>query len=124
MYITAHRVRSNDGRTGINSDLFLHGDADVPMMQWDAPHAGRVAEKYPGHVKLSNDDVKPRGNHVLSYLDVACADSIDLKEVEKSLESFVAEVQKSGAPVEKTIGRVGIRFGCVFGLEGQEDEEF
>ena len=125
MYLTAHRVHSRvHGRAGINAFRYLHGDARLPGMSWDVPDVGLVAQAYPGRLDLDETEVPPGGNDVLSYLDVVAADGTSAQTFRAALEQFRERVGHRATPLRETIDRVGIQFGLVLGLEGQEQREF
>lgn len=78
MYLTAQRVRASDGKEGINSYLFLHGDDEIPGMSWSTPDVALVADHHPGAVVVQRIEQDFGGNEVLSFLDVVARDSFGL----------------------------------------------
>ena len=126
MFLTAHRVRSPDGRQGINAFFYLHGDSPAPGMAWDSPNLNveMIAEKYPGKFVDQEVAIVPGGNSVLSYLDIVAPDGERLARVREALQELEGHLG-TGVPVKRALGLMGIRFGYCFGLLPQQVlEEF
>lgn len=124
MYITAHRVRSRTGDTGINAFLHLHDDRDYGL-DWSKLDVRRVTEQEPGRLFAERLDVVPGGNHVLAYLDVAAPDGTPLAAVAHALQHMRTAVRDTPQPWSRSFpGMVYVRFGAVIGLEGAEEIEF
>lgn len=98
MYVSACRVTSPRGQTGINAFLHLHGSVFV----WpDDP--SRLPETNPGVELWNNGPAVPvGGNRVHSYLDILAADDTPADEIEQALTGLwlhlVADDLGSSAP--------------------------
>jgi len=124
MYLTAQRVKSSHGLSGINTFLYRHSDEDVPQMSWDKPDVALIADRYPGSLVQRKDPVLPGGNLIMSYLDVAAEDGSAEDAIAKALNDFEGELPLQEWPLKRVVGRIGIRFGMQQGLAGYEREEF
>lgn len=124
MYLTAQRLRTLDGNIGINVLLCQHGSMNIPGMSWDEPSVELVAERFPGTVVAQRLDVPPRGNHVLSYLDIVARDSVPVESILRALGSAERDLAGKCPPFLYRLEGVGIRFALEPGMEGVESEEF
>lgn len=87
MYATAQRVRSEEGREGVNGFLHLHGE-DFP---WP-PEPWRLPEQEPGDQVGEYIEVPPGGNTVRSYLDVLAPDGTPASEIDAALAGLWLEL--------------------------------
>jgi len=88
MYLTVQRVASARGERGINGALYAHhANRDAPM--WRAPDIRELERSSRGTQVARRTDVKPGGNSVECFLDIAFPD--DLSEPE--LRSLLAGVR-------------------------------
>lgn len=121
MYLTVHRVRSSNGRVGINGFLYRHENEEIPGMTWDEPNISLVADEFPG--KLSGDciQIRPGPNEVLSYLDVVCRDGMHRATIDTVLGNLRGNIVSGTAEYN---GPVSARFYARRGLAGAESQEF
>lgn len=112
MYLTAQRVRSPRGATGVNVALYLHTGTALPEDTWTlAPHqmVERVATTSSGRLATSRVTIKPGGNSVESSIDVAAPDGTSLADV----QAAVRELRSAGVakpPVTVRVGDVTAEF--------------
>lgn len=112
MYLTSHRVLTNQTQEGINASLYLHGvtidDPSVAIEKIDAD---------PGVLKAAAYDVPPGNNSVLAYLDIVADDSVGLDELEAALRAAGDSLAKKPevVPFRMTVGRVSVQFSCIIG---------
>lgn len=116
MYLTAQRVVSRDGRTGINVFFHLHKYSNPPKLINDSDVIS-VAESNTGELVKERCNITPGGNRVKSYLDIVASDEIDEQELITALNSFRSDiVEEKMGPILRIIGKVGLRFNAEFGL--------
>ena len=89
MYLTSHRVRTANGRVGINAFLHEHGSRLD-----DLSHALMNVEKNPGKLVAAACEVPPMGNSVLSYLDVIIQDNADERILDQTKKTAWLEISK------------------------------
>lgn len=108
MYLTAHRVRSQDGEEGINAFLYLHHRVwETPPNETDDP--GVLVKK---SISLS----PPSGNLVRSYLDLIAPDSTPWTEIHKTFMTFLASKQAQPLPWIGLVDKYKFRLGMEIGL--------
>ncbi|MGK3993772.1 hypothetical protein [Sorangium sp. So ce1024] len=124
MYLTAQRVVSAaPPREGINAFLSLHGEEEAAAINWDSPRVELVAEELPGVLVYRDCDLRPGGNRVRSFLDVAVRDQADCARVQAALDEFRRRLASTALPFVDVIDGVGIRFSAEPSLEpGRLDE--
>lgn len=108
MYLTAHRLRSPDDRTGINAFLYWHGDRTI---EWELDPK-RHAEGGLGEPARSHLEVEPGGNFVDSYLDVITTDDKVVDEIEASSGEVMDELSESkeASRITRRLDDLSIRF--------------
>lgn len=111
MYITAHRILTEDRKEAINS--FLHETGHVI----DYPeHELETVESNAGKLIAALCDLPPGRNHVMAYLDIIAPDEatkVDLLTLRKTAQMTL---HGSGdVPLVLKAGRTALRFGCVRG---------
>ncbi len=124
MYLTAHNLRSPEGKLGINAFLHLHGEHIPPGVSWEDPDPILIAEQYPGSLVNQSYDLPPPGNDVLSYLDIVAEDSTEKGQVSKALDEFAKNIASGNWPDKTVINRIGIRFSMQRRSIGFELEEY
>lgn len=98
MYAGAQRVRSRE-RSGINVFLYSHGSVPVPCTVTGHPDLREIADLQPGRLLRAASDVEPPGgNDVLSFLDVAAPEDVQISDVISCLERAQSEVASTGLP--------------------------
>lgn len=123
MYLTAHHVRARDGATGINAFLGSHAEP-TPGIDWATPDISAIADARPGRAVLQSLEVKPGGNAVLSFLDVAAPDGTSPGFIADSLRLFEHYVAEGPLPARWSSRHVALRFGANLGLEPLRVAEF
>lgn len=88
MLLSAQRVRSPDGRIGVNAFRFKHG-ASISGIDWTSmkPHEFERLFSLPATLDAEIIEVAPGGNEVLAFIDVAGPDDLGSKPVVKALGS-------------------------------------
>ncbi len=124
MYTTAHRVRSRDGQSGVNSFRYEHGDDEGGLINWDTPDVAAIADGYLGVLMVQSYDVPPGGNRVLAYLDVAAADGVEIQRVVRALDVLSNQVGREPSPIVVVLNGVGVRFGWEYGVTPAVRREF
>jgi hypothetical protein len=109
MYLTAQRVRAQDGKDGVNSYLFLHGDEEVPGMSWSTPDVALVADQHPGALVVQRIEQDLGGNEVLSFLDVVARDSVGVEQFRAALSSTAFDPTRG---MIWSAGPLSFRFFC------------
>jgi|GEM_PF-1807870 len=124
MYATAHRVKSRQGQVGINAFLHKHGEGDSAGIDWDKIDMRYVTEQATGGLVSEHTEIAPGGNQVLSYLDVVCPDEMQVEQIEEAVVHAKAALTTSLRPLERSFGRIVVRFGAAFGLREAEGVEY
>lgn len=92
MYASAQRVRSPDGKVGVNSALYLH---DLNEIEWTRDDVFKfVSTHAPGRLVWQRNELPPGGNTVVSYVDIVSPDPLDeaaLSEILRALDASVAQ---------------------------------
>ncbi len=83
MFLTAHRVESTDGKTGVNAYLFLHFDDPLPTLATSEPDVAYTAQFAAGTCVADEESIQPGGNTVKCSLDIACADDHDATAIRR-----------------------------------------
>lgn len=106
MLLVAQRVISPTHKVqGVNAYRYRHRLAQWPsdpLVLFDDP--GKVLERKTVHLR-------PGGNRITSYLDVAAPDDIPLGELLDRLNEFKIKDPPPEFPVEYVLGRCAVRFG-------------
>lgn len=124
MYLTAHRIRSQRGESGINAFFHKHGDTEVPDMSWDSPDIRLVADMFPGSLVAESVDIAPGNNQVLSYLDVVAVDTTEEARITEALEEVGNRVEMERLPLFHVAKGIGIRFELTLGKYNVKGEEY
>ena len=121
IYLTAHRVVSSTGESGINA--FLHGcEDDGGLAHGDVQAVARAADN-PGKLIERAPDLAPGGNRVRSHLDLVMADTLSPERLTELLGENRAELT-SALVATKVVSGVGMRFGAEFGLYDALSQEY
>jgi hypothetical protein len=117
MLLTAHRVRSAQGLTGINVYVYRH-----PAGAWDpsALDAMERAAELAGQVF----EVPPGGNRLTSYLDVFAAEGTHAADIARAAAAVRSGPDPTAFPAEFAKGGVIFRLGLAFGLVPSWRNEF
>ena len=108
MYVTAQRVRSSRGETGINS--FLHSHENEGEVVWDPPDLDFITNDNPGRLVAELVEVSPGNNSVLSYLDVAVEDSATSSDLTTALGTFGNGLDPDRQPWRRIVNGFAIEF--------------
>ncbi len=87
MYLSAQRVRSPRGESGVNVLLFRHGEA-VPgaILGLPVPETlARVSQQQPGKLFASRLALTPGGNSVEAFLDLVAPDDAPIERLEAAI---------------------------------------
>ena len=117
MLLSAQRVRSAQGLSGINLYVYRHAadawdPADLDGMEQSAQLVHQVAE------------VPPGGNSVTSYLDVFAAEHAPTAAIARAAATVRAGPDPVAFPAVLTDGGVVFRLGLVYGLVPSWRSEF
>lgn len=109
MLLSAQRVRSPHGVSGINRYAYRHGRQPWSVANLEAlEHAATL---------VSQDlEVPPGGNEVRSFLDVFAPDGTSPVELARLAASVRGGPDPTSFPAVFTCGSVVFRLGLVFGL--------
>ena len=118
MYVTAHRVRGDDGREAIHGFLHRHGETKWPddVSAWP--------ETNPGELVLQDTTLPLGGNRVRSYLDLLVPDDGDREVIEEALTYLSTDLHERLNPTVLRRGLITLRFGVEFVLEEQPGEAY
>jgi hypothetical protein len=122
--LTAHHVKARDGSAGINAYLHRHSRADESRIDWNHPDIARIADELPGEDIAQSIEVKPGGNSVLSYLDIATPENAEPGFLADSLRFFEHYVREGQFPAVFSSRRIAMRFGIIIGLQKLAFAEF
>lgn len=109
MLLSAQRVRSRHGVTGINVYVYRH-----PPGAWD-PSSLEALERGAG-LELQELEVPPGGNDVRSYLDLFAPEGTSSSELARVTAVIRSGPDPSSFPAVFEDGPIVIRLGLVFGL--------
>lgn len=98
MYLTAQFVRSRDGVEGVNAYLSLHGPMGLPMSEDGAPDLERSASSGNGVEVVRSEAVRPGGNAVRAYFDLAAPDACPDTGIIAAVEQLADLVKQTGLP--------------------------
>jgi hypothetical protein len=113
MLLTAQRVRSSEGKEGVNAFCYLHG-----AYTWDAEPPAGIPERVPGQRVNARTEIEPGGNDVRGYLDIIAPDETPTSEILAAVGPFVQRMHGTPLPWTATAGRCTFRFGLDRGLAG------
>lgn len=116
MYLTVHRVASPRAERGINGALYRH-DSDRHDPMWSSLDIARTAQKNLGTQVARRADVRPGGNAVETFLDVAFPDDFSEVELRTALSKF--RVHVSSSRVDKASGLAFISFSQNLGEDSR-----
>lgn len=121
MYLTAHLVRSQRHREGVNAFRHWHG----PNFAWPED-ASTLPELDPGKLDhgAKSVEVDPGGNSVRGYIDVLAPDGTALEEIERALDTLRGDLWQRRNPTVFRTGDVTIRLGVERALETTRLEVF
>ncbi len=105
MLLVAQRVVSVVHRIqGVNSYRYIHGN-----IQWPTDPAALFDD--PNKVLARKSiQLRPGGNRVISFLDVAAPDDTDVADLFRVLNEFLSQPQPSEFPVCQVSGPCALRF--------------
>lgn len=109
MYLSAQRVRSPRGATGINAYLRLHAD-ERPWPASDPAALLAKIDDHSGRIERSIVSVKPGGNRITAYLDVVAPDHLGSRQCIDTLHSFVEMVPDLPNPAMAMDSGILLRF--------------
>ena len=124
MYLTAQRVRSQE-KTGVNVFAYRHGAGRTPIGSDGYPDLTKIATTTPGVLIYEGVQVKPGGNRVESYLEVAADDNLSLAMVVANLRTIEADdIAHDSLPWEwrSNIAPVILRFYATTPGQASRDE--
>ena len=117
MYLTAHRVQSNDGQQAIH--VFLHAHPD---QQWPRD-VSTWPETKPGELIRHQATLPIGGNRVRAYLDILCPEGTGAAVVRGALEALKQDLKERINPTVMTVANVTLRFGVELALEDRRTNE-
>ena len=106
MLLTAQRVVSPKGVTGVNVYQFLHGS-----YIWVRVPSDFLPDTNPGELVDQLLEVPPGDNRIVSYLDVVLPDETSSTDVLQCLASLKHRIQPVHTHVEAFLDPYWIRFG-------------
>jgi hypothetical protein len=112
MYLTAHRVRTDAGREGIN--VFLH----ITGYHIDNPSQELAkVEGEPGTLTAASCEIAPGHNQVLCYLDIIAVDDVRAEGLKAlySAGKALLNNEPDQVPFQMTSGNALMRLGCTIG---------
>ena len=125
MYLTAHRVESpNRAKRGINATLYLHDSPEDRSLDWSHPNVAEISEARPGRFVAEDNELKPGGNTVASYLDIIAPDGTADDLICESLSQFEPSIGSAALPITAQFGPIVIRFYARYGLQGNRVDVF
>jgi hypothetical protein len=119
MYLSAQRVRAPRGTTGINVALYRHSDTDLGEDAWALPPDRTmelISNHHPGRLATSKVQVKPGGNSVLSFIEVAAPEGTPETEVRGALQALRAPVLSDRRATVR-VGHATASFSTNLGVE-------
>jgi hypothetical protein len=96
MYLTVQRVASTGAERGINGALYRH-DANRDNSMWSAPNIQQIAATKLGRQVAHRTDIRPGGNAVECFLDIAFPDDYSEDELWSALAGFRNRIGPSRA---------------------------
>jgi hypothetical protein len=111
MYLTSHRIRTDDGHEGINTFLHMTGHQDDPGSRL------AIIDIEPGTLVAAHCDVAPGRNQVLCYLDIVAPDettAADLRTLRSTGRMFL-DGEPNQIPFQISSGSAVMRLGCTIG---------
>ncbi len=106
MFISALRVRSPDGASeGINTYLYRS-----ERVEWDSTDPKAVLEQAAGELVRLFPEVRPGGNEVRTYLDLAIPDDSTPDEVRAAFERFWNAHRHTPVPWLEKTGRIALLY--------------
>ena len=110
MYLTAQRVRvTRGGQGGINAFVFRHGSVGANV-NWEAPDFDELITRNPGDLVARSTQVRPGGNHVLSFLDVLAPDAVTGHELGEAFQDMSITMPLEARRWQSRSERVSARF--------------
>lgn len=117
MYLTSHRIRTDDGEEAINTFLHHtghpidHPEQELARVEYDA-----------GELVAAACDRTPGRNHVLCYLDIVAPDEADeavLTTLRQTARTML-DNEPDTVPFLMTSGAAVMRLGCTIGHHHQK----
>ena len=96
MYLTVQRVASPSAERGINGALYSHG-ANRDDSMWSAPNIQQIVATNLGRQVAHRTDIRPGGNAVECFLDIAFPDDFSEDELRRVLTSVRNRIGASRA---------------------------
>lgn len=121
MYLTAHQGRSPLGQEGINAFLSLHHDQPLPLRASDEPDIDVVSRLSAGYAVAEDIQIRPGGNEVSAYLDLAAADSTPEPALREAVAKLKSRIGSGPLPITLSASGVTGRFGAVPRLEADSE---
>lgn len=110
MRLVAQRVRSRDGREGINAFCYHHG----PHAWLDRAPPNIAAN--PGQLVNQHIEVRPPGNRVRSFIDILTPDATPTIQVERDVTSVVDLIEDRPFPLDMHSGDSTFQFNLELAL--------
>lgn len=112
MYLTAHRVISQDHRRqAVNSFYYIHG------YDWEPDRLNLfLPENNPGTLLDDMILLSPGGNTVRSYLDIVAPDNTAISTILKSFNELLSGQAPDRFPFVCVVSNVWYRFGIEIGI--------
>ena len=121
MYLTVHRVVSNQAERGINGAIYRHYiDRRDPI--WISPNLEEISSNNLGTQIKCRTDIKPGANTVECFLDIAFPDDFSKKELKSALSRFRNSI--CSTRTKTTLGSVAIDFAVSLDGQGKIHENF
>ncbi len=126
MYACAQRVVDSSGQeSGLNVLVYEHGSAETGQIDWNKPDIRAISEDCPGTLVAEKIEVAPGGNSVVSYLDVAMRDGVEVATVEIALWQIEKAVRLGGEiPIRNLHAGVAVEFYVAARLTDVAGDEF
>ena len=109
MLLSAQRVRSTQGLTGINLYVYRHAAG-----AWDTANLDALEQA--AELVSQSFEVPPGGNTVTSYLDIFAPEATHAAAIAKAAAAIRAGADPAAFPAVLTAGGIVFRLGLVFGL--------
>jgi hypothetical protein len=109
MFLSAQRVLSRHGVSGVNAYAYRH-----PPGTWST--ADLSALENTAVLFVQDIEVPPGGNAVRSYLDIFAPDGAGPAAIAAWIQRLRTGPERGEFPIELREGDLALRFGLVFGL--------
>ena len=108
MHLIAQRVRSPQGREGINAFCYLHG----PIRWLDEP----PPDLHPGKLVNSRQEIRPPGNKIRSFLEIVTPDVTPSRQVLRAILDCIVLCENKTFPLKVLIGDISFQFDLALAL--------